>query len=135
MPLEANIWGTRKSSGAFSGLFHSRVEKALAYKADPFELKIDSSKSLKVKSINHPISLQIVDNFAQGIITENINRCLNSYRPFYYEKTGTRLTKPRFILTQNGLHLQKNPIQRPQTSPSWGRSHSLNRLDSKIRGL
>ena len=67
MPLEANMWGTRKSSGAFSGLFRSRVEKALAYKADPFELKIDSSKSIKVKKINHPISLQIVDNFTQLI--------------------------------------------------------------------
>ena len=29
-----------------------------------------------------------------GIMTENINRCLNSYRPFYYAKTGMRLTKP-----------------------------------------
>ena len=47
-----------------------------------------------------------------GIMTENINRCLNSYRPFYYAKTGTRLTKPRFILSENGLQLQKNPIQK-----------------------
>ena len=65
MPLEANIWGTSKSSGAFSGLFRSRVERALAYKADPSELLIRSSKSRKVGGINQPVSVQMADSFAQ----------------------------------------------------------------------
>ena len=55
MPLEANLWGTSKSSGAFSRLFHSRVEKALAYKSDPSELRISSAKSVKVRGINRPV--------------------------------------------------------------------------------
>jgi len=55
MPIEANIWGTNKSSGAFSRLFRSRVERALAYKADPFELRMNGSKSIKVHGINKPI--------------------------------------------------------------------------------
>ena len=64
-PLEANIWGTSKSSGSFSGLFRSRVEKALAYKADPSELSIRSSKSRKVGGINQPVSVHVADSFDQ----------------------------------------------------------------------
>jgi len=38
-PIEANLWGTPKSSGSFSTLFESRVLRALAYRGDPFELR------------------------------------------------------------------------------------------------
>ena len=72
MPLEANIWGTNKSSGAFSRLFRSRVEKALAYKSDPSELQVNSSKSTKVSGINHPVSVQIADSFAQFATQPNM---------------------------------------------------------------
>ncbi|MXX53935.1 MAG: DUF1156 domain-containing protein, partial [Dehalococcoidia bacterium] len=37
-PLEANIWGTPKSSGAFSTLFRSRLKRAVEYAREPFEL-------------------------------------------------------------------------------------------------
>ncbi|MCI5148477.1 MAG: hypothetical protein D3916_03615 [Candidatus Electrothrix sp. MAN1_4] len=63
MPLEANIWGTNKSSGSFSTLFKSRVERALSYKADPFELKINSTKSSKVHHINQPIAANFAKDF------------------------------------------------------------------------
>jgi len=65
MPLEANLWGTSKSSGAFSCLFRSRVERALAYKRDPFELRLNSSRSVKVRGINEPIGAQLVEDFAR----------------------------------------------------------------------
>jgi hypothetical protein len=45
-----------------------------------------------------------------GLITENINRIVNVYRPFYYSKTAQRLTKPRFKILKNKLVLLKNPI-------------------------
>jgi putative DNA methylase len=64
MPLEANLWGTSKSSGAFSRLFHSRVKRALAYKSNPTELWLNSSKSTKVGGINHPIAVDVVDSFS-----------------------------------------------------------------------
>ena len=64
MPLEANIWGTSKSSGAFSCLFNSRVERALSYKSDPFELRLHGNKSTKVHGINMPLSHCIVDDFS-----------------------------------------------------------------------
>lgn len=37
-PIEANIWGTPKSSGSFSGLFRSRLLRALDYRLDPTEV-------------------------------------------------------------------------------------------------
>lgn len=38
VPIEANIWGTPKSSGSFSGLFRSRLLRALNYKEQPADL-------------------------------------------------------------------------------------------------
>lgn len=38
MPVEANVWGTAKSSGSFSTLFRSRLLRALDYRSAPFEV-------------------------------------------------------------------------------------------------
>ena len=58
-PLEANIWGTPKSSGAFSTLFRSRLMRAHQYAQRPFELSLTSDgvrkQSVKVDSINEPL--------------------------------------------------------------------------------
>ncbi len=43
MPIEANLWGTPKSSGSFSNLFRTRLMRALDYRAEPFEVSIDGS--------------------------------------------------------------------------------------------
>ena len=37
-PIEANIWGTAKSSGSFFNLFQNRVKRAVAYRAKPKEI-------------------------------------------------------------------------------------------------
>jgi putative DNA methylase len=37
-PLEANVWGTPKSSGGFSNLFRSRLLRALEYRLAPTEI-------------------------------------------------------------------------------------------------
>jgi putative DNA methylase len=42
MPIEANVWGTSKSSGSFSTLFRSRLLRAIDYRTNPFELALDS---------------------------------------------------------------------------------------------
>ncbi len=59
-PLEANIWGTPKSSGAFSTLFRSRLKRAVEYAREPFELAIspvDSRRqSFKVKGIGESLT-------------------------------------------------------------------------------
>ena len=58
-PLEANIWGTPKSSGAFSTLFRSRLMRAYQYARQPFELSLSSDgarkQSVKIDSINEPL--------------------------------------------------------------------------------
>ena len=37
-PIEANIWGTPKSSGSFSNLCRSRIDRAIAYRKEPIEI-------------------------------------------------------------------------------------------------
>ncbi len=64
MPIEANLWGTNKSSGSFSTLFRSRILNALAYKADPTELYVTSGKSSKVGGINRPLTTPVSDDFS-----------------------------------------------------------------------
>lgn len=63
MPIEANIWGTPKSSGSFTTLFNSRIRRALAYKLNPFELKLFGKKTSKVSYINKTLNCDIVENF------------------------------------------------------------------------
>jgi adenine-specific DNA methylase len=67
MPLEANVWGTPKSSGSFSTLFETRILRALAYKARAFELRIShvngKPKSQKVFGLSHPLNQTIVSDY------------------------------------------------------------------------
>lgn len=49
-PIEANIWGTPKSSGAFSNLFRSRILKAIKYRQRPFEVTENSNSKTRVCS-------------------------------------------------------------------------------------
>lgn len=41
VPIEGNVWGTSKSSGAFSTLFRSRLLRAIEYRAAPFEVAVE----------------------------------------------------------------------------------------------
>ncbi len=45
-----------------------------------------------------------------GYQTENINRVVNVFRPFYNPKTGNPLAKPYFRLVDGGLILNENPV-------------------------
>ncbi len=44
-PLEANVWGTPRSSGSFSTLFRSRLLRALEYRDHPFEVAPNGSRA------------------------------------------------------------------------------------------
>jgi len=59
MPIEANLWGTPRSSGAFSTMFQSRLMRALEYQNDPFELRVvwhgETKTTEKVHGINRPV--------------------------------------------------------------------------------
>jgi putative DNA methylase len=49
-PLEANLWGTSKSSGAFSTMFEGRIRRALDYADSPFELSLSGKRKSAEKA-------------------------------------------------------------------------------------
>ena len=66
MPLEANLWGTPASSGAFSTLYESRILRALDYADAPTELRVDKpgAKGRKIAGLSEPIGHQIAETFS-----------------------------------------------------------------------
>lgn len=58
-PLEANLWGTPKSSGSFSTLFRSRLLRASEYARRPSELALVTEgsrrRSVKIENISAPL--------------------------------------------------------------------------------
>jgi putative DNA methylase len=68
-PIEANVWGTPKSSGGFSTLFRSRLIRALDYRDAPFEVAINTDgklkKGRKIFGISHPIGTDISNSFEE----------------------------------------------------------------------
>lgn len=71
-PLEANLWGTPKSSGAFSTMFETRILRALDYAENPFELKLvapQGTKTEKIYGYSDPIGFDCASTareFQQG---------------------------------------------------------------------
>lgn len=65
MPLEANVWGTPKSSGAFSTMFKSRLLRALDYCEQPFELRVESGRTEKVYGLSEQIGYERADSYEE----------------------------------------------------------------------
>lgn len=69
-PIEANVWGTPKSSGAFSTLFHSRLLRALDYKQAPFEVAPavhkGKKKGRKIFGLSPPIGAYLLDQYPKA---------------------------------------------------------------------
>ena len=66
-PIEANVWGTPKSSGAFSTLFRSRLLRALDYREAPFEVAVERAghkkKGRKVFGVSPPMGARIHEKY------------------------------------------------------------------------
>ena len=66
-PLEANPWGTSRSSGAFSTLFKRRLLRAMEYSEDPFEIAVGEKNGRiagkKVFGLSEPIGYPISESF------------------------------------------------------------------------
>jgi len=104
MPIEANLWGTPKSSGSFSTLFQSRVLRALRYKADPFELMIsqngDRQRSEKIGGINQPINASLAecyDDLSNGQISAYITSGDSSAMELPDQSVSLVVTDPPFF--------------------------------------
>ncbi|MGH2343247.1 DNA methyltransferase (plasmid) [Segnochrobactraceae bacterium EtOH-i3] len=67
VPLEANVWGTPKSSGSFSTMFEGRLKRALDYADDPFEIRVSDKSgrksSEKIYGLSDPIGVQLANSF------------------------------------------------------------------------
>lgn len=65
-PIEANLWGTPKSSGSFLNMFEGRIRRALDYADAPFEIKLSNKngrKRLKVFGISQKLGFPIAKNY------------------------------------------------------------------------
>lgn len=51
-PIEANVWGTSKSSGSFVNLFKSRLLRAIDYRIAPFETTVNGSGKVYDTSVS-----------------------------------------------------------------------------------
>ena len=69
-PIEANLWGTSKSSGSFLNLFQSRLLRAVDYKAAPYELALDDTggkkAGRKLFGKSRPMGAQVLDAWPQA---------------------------------------------------------------------
>lgn len=67
VPLEANLWGTSKSSGSFSTMFEGRIRRALDYADEPFELRPGrrngGRSNDKVFGLSQKIGFPIAESF------------------------------------------------------------------------
>jgi len=73
VPLEANLWGTPKSSGSFSTIFEGRIRRALDYAENPFEIRVSggSGKNAgeKVFDLSERVGFEVAatyDEFKAG---------------------------------------------------------------------
>ncbi|RBJ11079.1 SAM-dependent methyltransferase [Micromonospora provocatoris] len=62
-PLEAHPWGTPQSSGAFSTLYKSRLQRAHEYKAEPADLVDDGTDITRVTGLSEPLAATIADSW------------------------------------------------------------------------
>lgn len=65
-PIEANVWGTPKSSGSFTTLFKSRLLRALQYRESPHEIRVgETGKPEKVRGVGESLleNVRVVGDF------------------------------------------------------------------------
>lgn len=103
-PLEANVWGTPKSSGSFSTLFKNRILRALQYKANPFEIKVvttsnEKRQSRKVFGLSQPINHQVVNDFSSFSNSNGVYLSIgdSSYSDIATESVDLIVTDPPFF--------------------------------------
>ncbi|HSW00753.1 MAG TPA: hypothetical protein VLI39_11315 [Sedimentisphaerales bacterium] len=68
MPVEANVWGTPRSSGSFLNLYNGRLKRAVEYREHPFELNATTGE--KVYGISQKFSGRLIAGFPSDGKTE-----------------------------------------------------------------
>ncbi|GAB2445537.1 DUF1156 domain-containing protein [Nocardioides hungaricus] len=62
-PLEAHPWGTPQSSGSFSTLYKSRLQRAQGYKTDPADLVVTDGSVERVTGLSKPLDATLADSW------------------------------------------------------------------------
>lgn len=103
-PLEANPWGTRKSSGAFSTLFKSRILRAIDYSEKPFEIRVMQNGERLSSEKVFGLSRSLVSNVVSESLEEFMNNgtvylsCGDSrYTELASESVDAVITDPPFF--------------------------------------
>ncbi len=69
VPLEANLWGTPKSSGSFMTMFEGRIRRALDYAEDPFELRLQARAGKKLREkvfgLSEKLGFDLATNYSE----------------------------------------------------------------------
>lgn len=116
-PIEANIWGTPKSSGAFSTLFRSRLLRAIEYAENPFEIRSDGARAKKVFDLSEALTpnpdrqrlrLHCGDSSHTDLESESVDAVITD-PPFfdnvhYSELADFFFVWQRHVLGENGFH-------------------------------
>ncbi len=71
-PIEANLWGTSKSSGSFSTLFESRILRAVQYKDAPFETMVSRQNGKQAGRKIYGLSPRIAAHVANSFSTSGL---------------------------------------------------------------
>ena len=68
VPLEANLWGTPKSSGSFSTMFNGRIRRAINYANNPFEVRpakfSDRKVNEKVFGLSEKLGFPVAESYS-----------------------------------------------------------------------
>ncbi len=103
-PLEANPWGTSKSSGAFSTLFKTRILRALDYCEKPFEIRVVQNGMRLTSEKMFGLSKPLVGNTVSKSFEEFLNNgtvylsCGDSrYTDLPSESVDAVITDPPFF--------------------------------------
>ncbi|MGO7604762.1 DNA methyltransferase [Rhizobium ruizarguesonis] len=137
-PLEANLWGTTKSSGAFSTLFVSRILRALDYADDPFELRIDEgTKADKCFGLSEPIGYANASDFEDFEEDKRVYAsCGNSGATDLKDKSVDAIvTDPPFFDNVNYSQLADffHVWQRHVLDPNGCEPHATTRMEDEVQ--
>ena len=76
VPLEANLWGTAKSSGSFMTMFEGRIRRALDYSENPFELAIEKRNgkkcTQKVFGLSEKLGFDLASNYEEFLSGKHV---------------------------------------------------------------
>ncbi len=118
-PIEANVWGTPKSSGAFSTMFKTRVLRAIEYAENPFEIRAhgETGEAGKVFGLSERLTLprgletlklRCGDSSDSDLAAESIDAVITD-PPFFDNVYYSELADffhvwQRHVLGENGFH-------------------------------